>query len=66
MGWVPDRTGGYRGRTAGLVKPNGPLGAVARAAGFAAGKLRRAGGPAPTLGGSGTGRRVPGGRRAQW
>ena len=26
MGWVPDRTGGYRGQMAVLVKPNGLLG----------------------------------------
>ena len=23
IGWVPDRTGGYRGQMAGVVKPNG-------------------------------------------
>lgn len=28
IGWVPDGAGGYRGRMAVLVKPNGPLGAV--------------------------------------
>jgi len=26
LGWVPDRTGGYHGQLAVLVKPNGPLG----------------------------------------
>ncbi|AGB23711.1 Protein of unknown function (DUF2867) [Mycobacterium sp. JS623] len=28
IGWVPDRTGGYRGQMAILVKPNGALGAA--------------------------------------
>jgi hypothetical protein len=32
IGWVPDRTGGYRGQMAVLVKPNGLLGAVYMAA----------------------------------
>ena len=31
-GWVPDKTGGYRGQMAVLVKPNGPLGAAYMAA----------------------------------
>jgi hypothetical protein len=32
IGWVPDRTGGYRGQMAVLVKPNGLLGAAYMAA----------------------------------
>ena len=32
VGWVPDRTGGYRGQMAVLVKPNGVLGAAYLAA----------------------------------
>ena len=32
IGWVPDRTGGYRGQMAVLVKPNGRLGAIYMAA----------------------------------
>jgi Protein of unknown function (DUF2867) len=32
IGWVPDRTGRYRGEMAVLVKPNGLLGAVYMAA----------------------------------
>jgi hypothetical protein len=32
LGWVPDRTGGYRGQMAVLVKPNGLLGAAYMAA----------------------------------
>jgi hypothetical protein len=32
VGWVPDRTGGYRGQMAVLVKPNGALGAAYLAA----------------------------------
>jgi hypothetical protein len=32
IGWVPDRSGGYRGQMAVLVKPNGRLGALYMAA----------------------------------
>jgi hypothetical protein len=32
LGWVPDRTGGYRGQMAVLVKPNGSLGSLYMAA----------------------------------
>jgi len=32
VGWVPDETGGYRGRMAVLVKPNGLSGAACMAA----------------------------------
>lgn len=32
IGWVPDRSGGYRGQMAVLVKPNGAIGSLYMAA----------------------------------